>query len=94
MAHKRADWLHNPCHLGGPQCFIGGANQKWPTCRQIGYISRANASLRGTQSVVTHKWVDWPHNRCHLGSPTLQSKDKIGSGSQVGGLPGWATMAK
>ena len=26
MAHKWADWLHNPCHLGGPQCFKEGDN--------------------------------------------------------------------
>ena len=28
MDHKRADWLHNPCHLGGPQCFTAGDNIK------------------------------------------------------------------
>ena len=28
MAHKWADWLHNPCHLRGPQSFTVGDNIK------------------------------------------------------------------
>ena len=24
LAHKWAQWLHNPCRLGGPQCFRAG----------------------------------------------------------------------
>ena len=28
MANKWADWLHNPCHLGGPQTFTAGDKMK------------------------------------------------------------------
>ena len=28
MAHKWVDWLHNPCHLGSPQCFTTADNIK------------------------------------------------------------------
>ena len=28
VAHKWATWLHNPCRLGGPQCFRVGDNIK------------------------------------------------------------------
>ena len=50
---KWADWLHHPCRLGGPQCFIArdktksvpqvgrGQNQKWPTNGPMGYITPA-----------------------------------------------------
>ena len=40
MAHKWADWLHNPCRLEGPQRFrAGGQSQQWPTSGRIGYIT-------------------------------------------------------
>ena len=40
MAHKWADWLHSPCHLGGPQRFRAWRqNHKWPSSGQIGYIT-------------------------------------------------------
>ena len=41
VAHKWADWLHNPCRLGSPTLQSGGQNQKWPTSGQIGYITPA-----------------------------------------------------
>ena len=42
MAHKWADWLHNPYRLGGPQC--------WPTNGHIGHITLA---ARGPQRFTT-----------------------------------------
>ena len=24
MTHKRVYWVHNPCHIGYPQCFTMG----------------------------------------------------------------------
>ena len=41
MAHRWAQWLPNPCRLGGPQCSAPGQNQKWPTCGHSGYLTRA-----------------------------------------------------
>ena len=44
MAHKWADWLHNPCNRGGggsPLLQSGGKYQEWPTIGRIGYITAA-----------------------------------------------------
>ena len=41
MAHMWAQWLPNPCRLGGPQCSARGQNQKWPTCGHSGYLTPA-----------------------------------------------------
>ena len=41
MAHMWAQWLPNPCRLGGPQCSARGQNQKWPTCGHGGYLTPA-----------------------------------------------------
>ena len=41
MAHMWAQWLPNPCRLGGPQCSARGQNQKWPTCGHSGYPTPA-----------------------------------------------------
>ena len=41
MAHMWAQWLPNPCRLGGPQCSAWGKNQKWPTCGHSGYLTPA-----------------------------------------------------
>ena len=42
VAHKWAKWLCHPCRLGDPhRCRAGGGggDQKWPTCRQNGYVT-------------------------------------------------------
>ena len=41
MAHMWAQWLPDPCRLGGPQCYARGQNQKWPTCGHSGYLTPA-----------------------------------------------------
>ena len=41
MAHMWAQWLPNPCRLGGPQCSARGQNEKWPTCWHGGYLTPA-----------------------------------------------------
>ena len=41
MAHMWAQWLPNPCRLGGPQCSAPRQNQKWPTCGHSGYLTPA-----------------------------------------------------
>ena len=42
VAHKWADWLRNPCHLGGsPTLQSGGESKQWPTNGRIGYITPA-----------------------------------------------------
>ena len=41
MSHMWAEWLPDPCRLGGPQCSARGQNQKWPTCGHNGYLTLA-----------------------------------------------------
>ena len=41
MAHMWAQWLPNPCYLGGPQCSAREQNQKWPACEHSGYLTPA-----------------------------------------------------
>ena len=43
LAHKWADWLHNPCRLGGRSQVLqsGRQSQKWPSNGQIGHITHA-----------------------------------------------------
>ena len=41
MAHKRADWLHNPYNLGSRMLESRGEHQKGPKNLQIGCITPA-----------------------------------------------------
>ena len=41
MAHMWAQWLPDPCRLGGPQCSARGQNQKRSTCGHNGYLTPA-----------------------------------------------------
>ena len=91
VAHKWARWLHNPCCLGDPLRFrAGGQNQKWPTCRQGGYITPAASGIpsareRGVESEVAHKWARWLHNPCRLGDRfRFRAGGKIKSGPLLG----------
>ena len=49
VAHLWAQWLRHPCRLGDPhRCRAGrggGGNQKWPTCRQRGYVTPAVSGI-------------------------------------------------
>ena len=46
VAHLWARWLRHPCRLGDPHRFrAGGQNQKWPTCGQGGYVTRAVSGI-------------------------------------------------
>ena len=84
MSHKWADWLHNPCRLGGPQRLIArGQNQGdeisngppvggLATCYLGGlqpFTMGDKISKRGAKSALAHKWPNWRHNPCHLGGP-------------------------
>ena len=41
----------------------------------------------GRRAEVPHKWADWLHNPCRLGSlQRFGAGDKVSSGQQVGGL--------
>ena len=62
MGQKRANWLHNPCRLGGlPTLRSGGQSQHWRTKGQMGYITlagmgvsqrfEAGDNIRGTPQV-------------------------------------------
>ena len=75
---------------GSPPLQSGGQNQKWPTCGQSGYVTRAfsgihTASERGGKSEVAHLWARWLHNPCRLGDPhRFIAGGKIRSGPLVG----------
>ena len=46
VAHLWEKWLRHPCRLGDPHSFTaGGQNQKWPTCRQNGYVTPAVSGI-------------------------------------------------
>ena len=91
LARKREAWLRNPCRHEGPKPFqardISGNR---PVGGQIGYITLtvrgvANASEFSKRSMVSHKWPDWLCGRCRIRGPlTLQSKEEMSTGPQVG----------
>ena len=60
MAHMWAQWLPNPCRLGGPQCSAWGQNQKLPTCGHCGYLTPAVSVSRGSPTLQSkgqsQKW--------------------------------------
>ena len=93
VAHKWANWLPHPCHIGDPHRMHSvGQNQKWPTSGQIGYLTPAvsgipTASERGAKSEVAHKWANWLPHPCRIGDPhRCRAGGKIRSGPQVGKL--------
>ena len=73
-AHLWAKWLCHPCRHGDPhRCRAGEQNQKWRTCGQSGYVSRAvsgipTAAERGAKSVA-HLWARLLRHLCRLGDP-------------------------
>ena len=80
----------SPLPSGSPMLQSRRQNQKCPTSGRGGYITPAiwgvpNASGRGTNSQVPHKWAWWLHHPCNLGSPQrFTAGDKIRSGPQLG----------
>ena len=91
VAHLWAKWLRHPRRLGDPhRCRAGGEIQKWPTCRQSGYVTPAvsgipTASDRGAKSEVAHKWAKWLRHPCRLRDPhRFRAGGKIRSGPLVG----------
>ena len=75
---------------GSPPLQSGGQNQKWPTCGQGGYVTRAvsgipTAAERGAKSEVAHLWARWLRHPCRLGDPhRCRAGGKIRSGPLVG----------
>ena len=73
-----------------PSLQSGGQNQKWPTCGQGGYVTRAisgisTAAERGAKSEVAHLWARWLRRPGHLGYPDhCRARSKIRSGPLVG----------
>ena len=72
MALLRAQWLSNPCRLGGPQCFQRGTKSKlahmWAQwlpnpCR----LGGPQFFARGTKSEIPHMWAQWLPKPCRLG---------------------------
>ena len=70
----------------------GAQNQEWPTSGPGGYITPAaqgvpNASERGAELGVAHKWAGWLHNPCRLGGP---HRFRAGGRIRIGPQVGWA----
>ena len=88
VTHVWARWLLSPCRLKDP-LQSGGQSQKWPTCGQGGYLTRAasgvpSASERGEESEVAHVWARWLLNPCRLGEPLcFRAGGRIRSGPRV-----------
>ena len=72
-----------------PPLHGGGQNQKWPTCGQSGYVTRAvsgipTTSERGAKSEVAHLWARWLRHPCRLRDPhRFRAGGKIRSGPLV-----------
>ena len=84
MAHKWANWLHNPCRQGGPSRFKAW-NKISNASGQIGCITLAawgipNALERGTKSAVAHKWANWLHDPHRPGGVPNASEQGTKSG--------------
>ena len=77
-------------YRGSPPLQSGGQNQKWPTSGQNGYLTPAvsgipDASERGAESEVAHKWAKWLPHPCRIGDPhRFRAGGRIRSGPQVG----------
>ena len=76
VAHLWATWLRHPCRLGDPHRFrAGGQNQKWPSCRQSGYVTPSVSGIPtaaergGGGSEVAHLWAKWLRHPCRLRDP-------------------------
>ena len=74
MAYMWAQWLPNPCRLGGPQCFGRGTKSEmahmraqWlPNPCRLGGPQR---SAQGPKSEMAHMRAQWLPNPCRLGVP-------------------------
>ena len=53
-AQMWAEWLHDPCRLGGPQCSPRDKIKN-------GHLTPAVSEAQ--------MWAEWLHNPCHLGGP-------------------------
>ena len=89
MAHMWAQWLPNPCRLGGSQGSAREQNQKWPTCGHSGYLTPA--VWGGFQCPAWEQNQKWPtcgHNDyltpAVSGVPNALHGNKIRNGPHVG----------
>ena len=72
-AQKRAEVLHHPCVLRGPQ--TSGQSQGWPTRGQSRHPFVLRGPLqKGTKIEVAHKKADVLHHPCVLGGPPTDQK--------------------
>ena len=98
MAHKWADWVHNP-HLSG-SCQRFKAGDQITIGPRVGGIATKplqsgggggvpDNSKGGTKSEVAHKWAHWLHHLCHPGGgggQRFKAGDRSKNCPQVGGL--------
>ena len=81
MAYMWAQWLPNPCRLGGPQCFGRGTKSEMAHMRAQWLpnpcrLGGPQCSGQGTDSEMVHMWAQWLPNPCHLGGPQCSARGK------------------
>ena len=77
VAHKRAEVLHQPYDLGGPQ--KRGQSQRWPTSGRKCYVTLVFSSgplQKGTQTKVAHKWAEVLHQPYVLRGPQTRGQSQ------------------
>ena len=99
VAHKRENWLPQPCRLGDPRRFrAGGKIGSGPQMGKMAtsplpYRGIPAASERGAKSEVAHKWAKWLPPPCRIGDPhRFTAGGKIRSRPQEGQI-GYLTPA-
>ena len=82
VTHKLAGWLHDSCHVAGPQRLrAGGKSEVAHKCARFLHnpcrIRGPRRFMGDRKSGLTHKWARWPHSACLMGGP-----QKVESGGQ------------
>ena len=74
-----AQWLPNPCRLGGPRCSARAQNQKWPTCGHSGYLTPAVSGVPNAMhgnKIRNGPHAQWLPNPCRLMSPQCSAREQ------------------
>ena len=80
VGHSCAEWLHNPCRLGGPQLFKVGKEIRsahwWAESLHNGPCRLGGLQLlrAGREMRSAHWWAEWLHNPGRLGVPNSSER--------------------
>ena len=103
MAPKRANWLHDPSHVGLPDALererkLAVAHKRAQWLHNLNHLGGAPCLQGGRKLAVARKWAHGLHNFCRLGrSEQFSTGDEDKSGAQVttlaihGGFLGYTT---